>query len=38
MPVAESQAFVVTDDGRPVARAHMLTEIVGLIMRCLGVW
>ena len=32
MPVNEWQAFVFTDDGRPVARAQTLKEFVGLIM------
>jgi hypothetical protein len=32
MPVSESQAFVFTADGRPVARAQTLKEFVGLIM------
>lgn len=32
MPVGDSQAFVFTDDGRPVARAHTLKQFVGLLM------
>jgi hydroxymethylpyrimidine pyrophosphatase-like HAD family hydrolase len=31
MPVNDWQAFVFTDEGRPVARAHTLKEFVGLI-------
>lgn len=31
MPVVESQAFVFTGDGRPVARAHTLKEFTGLL-------
>jgi hypothetical protein len=32
MPVAESQAFVFTTDGRPAARARTLREFVGLLI------
>lgn len=32
MPVNDWQAFVFTDEGRPVARAQTLKEFVGLIM------
>lgn len=33
MPVAESQAFVFTDDGRPGSRARSLTDMVRLLER-----